>query len=138
MHHFARLDEGKLRGAAADVYIEERRRQVVRDLGRARAVGGEHGLHVVPGRRADEFAAHLRKHVGDRFGVLAAQRLAREDHRSGVDIVGMHARYLVSRVDDSPDSPIVDALLAEIGRQRDRRLVNGLAVDHEVAAGEFL
>ena len=70
---------------------------IVRDLGRARAVGGEHRLHVVPGRRADELTAHLREHVGDRLGVLAAQRLAGEDHRAGVDIVRMHARGLVRR-----------------------------------------
>ena len=38
----------------------------------------------------------------------------------------------------SPIAAIVDALLAEIGRQRDRRLIERLAADHEVAAGEVL
>ena len=36
------------------------------------------------------------------------------------------------------DRLVVDALLAEIRRQRDRRLVDGLAVHDEVAAGELL
>ncbi len=138
VHDRARLDQGELRGAAADVDVEKRRRAIVRDLGGAGAVGGEHRLHVMPGRRADELAAHLREHVGDRLGVLAAQRLAGEDHRAGVDMVGMHAGGLVGRVDDVPDRLIVDALLAEIRRQRDRRLVHGLPAHHEVAAGQLL
>ncbi len=71
--------------------------------GRARAVRGEHRLHVVAGRGADELAADLREHVGDRPGVLAPQRFAGEDDRPGVDAVRMHAGGLVGGVDDPPD-----------------------------------
>jgi hypothetical protein len=138
VHDRARLDKGELRRAAADVDVEKRRRSIVRDLGGAGAIGGEHRLHMVPGRRANKLTAHLREDVGDRLGVLAAQRLAGEDHRAGVDLVGMHTGGLVCRVDDVTDPLIVDAILTEIGRQRDGRLVDGLPVHHEVTAGQRL
>ena len=38
----------------------------------------------------------------------------------------------------SPSAGLVDALLALVGRQRDRRLIERLARDHVVAAGEVL
>ena len=108
------------------------------ELGRTGAVGGEQRLHVVPGRRAHELAAHLGDHVGDRLGVVAAQRLAREDHGTGVDVVGVDAGRFVGGVDDVAHRAIVDARLALVRRQRHGRLVERLAVHHEVAAREVL
>jgi hypothetical protein len=73
-----------------------------------------------------------------RLRVLAAQRFAREDHGARVDLVGMHARGAVGGVDDLAHAALVDALLALVGRERDRRLVERLARHHEVAARELL
>ena len=61
----------------------------LRDPRGARAVGGEHGFHVMAGGGADELAALLRQHLGDALRVLAPQRLAGEDDRAGVDVVGL-------------------------------------------------
>ena len=121
------LDEGQFRGTATNIDIEKRRQVIVRHLGRSGAIRGEHRLHVVPGRRAYEFTAHLREHIGDSLGVLAAQCLAGENDRAGVHVVRMDAGSLVGRVDDASDGLIVDALIAQIRGQRDRRLVHGLA-----------
>ena len=50
----------QLGGAAADVDVQNARLLLARDAHRARAVGGEHRLHVVACGGADEFAALLR------------------------------------------------------------------------------
>jgi hypothetical protein len=44
----------------------------------------------------------------------------------------------VSRVDDVAHGALVDARLALVGREHDRRLVERLALHHEIAAGELL
>ncbi len=87
--HAAAFDDRELGRAAADVEIEDAHALLARSQRRARAVGGEHRLHVMAGGGADEIAARLRKHRRDRLGVLAAQRLAGEDHRAGVDVLGL-------------------------------------------------
>ena len=90
------------------------------------------------GGGGDEIAALDRQQPGDGLGILAPQRLAGEDHHAGVDVVGLHRRRCVGRVDDGAERGIVDALVARIGRQRHRRLEQGLARDDVVAAGEVL
>ena len=52
------------------------------------------------GGGADELAALLGEQLGDRLGVLAPQRLAGEDDRAGVDILGLEAGARVGIVDD--------------------------------------
>ena len=136
--HAPVLDQRQLGRAAADVDIEHRPLQIARGLRGARAVRGQQRLHVVAGRGADELAAHLRDHLGDRLGVLAPQRLAGEDDGAGVDVVGVDARLGVGAVDDLAHRPLVDSLLALVRRERNRRLVQRLALDHEIAAGEVL
>src|SRR5205807_230459 len=84
-------------------------------------------LHVMPGGGADEFAALLGEDFGDALRVLAAERLAGEDHCASVDLVGMQAGGVVGLVDDAPERGIVDALLALVRRERDRRLIEVLA-----------
>ena len=98
--HVPVRDKRELGGAAADVDVEDVAVVVVRALGRAGAVGGEHRFHVVAGGGADELAAHLGEQLADRLRVLAPQRLAGQDHRAGVDLVGMHAGGDIGVLDD--------------------------------------
>ena len=105
MDHVAALDERKLRRAAADVDVENRRAPRVRHFGRAGAVRREHRLHMVAGGGAHELAADLREHVGNRLRVLAPKRLAGEDHGSGVDVVRMQPAASYAVVDDRARSP---------------------------------
>jgi hypothetical protein len=107
-------------------------------LAAPRAVGGEHRLHVVAGGRADELAAELGEELADRLGVLAPQRFAGEDHRAGIDVVRMQPGAGVGGVDDRADRALVDAALVEVRRQRNRRLVQRLAVHDEIAALQVL
>ena len=58
----------------------------------AGAVARQHRLHVVAGGGGDEIAALLGQQAGDRLGVVAAQRLAGEDHHAGVDVLGARCR----------------------------------------------
>ena len=90
------------------------------------------------GGGADEVAALLGDQGRDRLGVVAAERLAGQDHDAGVDLVRTDARRRIGVVDDGAELRLVDALLARIGRERDRRLEQRLARDHVVAAGELL
>ena len=92
----------------------------------------------MPGRGTHELAADVGQHLRDRLRVLAPQRLARENHRAGVDVVGVDACRRVGGVDDAADRLVVDALLARVRRERDGRLVQRLAIDDEVAAREVL
>src|SRR5205823_3858495 len=45
----------------------------------------------------------LGQDFGDALRVLAPQRLAGEDYRAGVDLVGMQARGLVGLIDDAAE-----------------------------------
>jgi hypothetical protein len=76
--------------------------------------------------------------VGDRLGVLAAQRLTGEDHCAGIDRIRVDAGGGIGVVDDVAELDLVDVLLAAIGRERDARLEQGLPRHHEIAAGEVL
>src|SRR5262245_39323026 len=136
--HVTVLDDTELGGAAADVDVEDAFTLLVRQLRRTRAVGRQHRLHVVPGGGGDEIAALLRQQGGDRLGILAAQRLAGEDDHAGVDILWLDARRRIGLVDDGAERGVVDALVARIGRQRHRRLEQGLPRYDVVAAGEVL
>ena len=127
----------KLGCAAADVDIEDALSFVVRHPRRAGAVGRQHRFHVMARSGGDEFAALLRQHSGDGFGILAPQRLAGQDHDAGIDVVGMDFRGVIGVVDDGAELGFVDALFAGIGRQRDRRLKQGFARDDVIAAGEI-
>src|SRR5712671_4073047 len=93
---------------------------------------------MVAGSRADEFAALLGEDFRDALRVLAPQSLAGQDHGPGVDLAGTKARARIGVVDDPPEPGIVDTLLVLVGRERDRRLVEGFTRDHVVAAGEVL
>ncbi len=137
-HHIAILDDAELGGAASDVDVEDALGLVVGQLGGAGAISREHRFHVVTGGGGDEIAALLGQQSGDGLGVLAPQRLAGEDDHAGVDVAGPNARRLVGTIDDGAERGIVDARLVAIGGQRDRRLEQGLARDHVVAAGEVL
>jgi hypothetical protein len=90
------------------------------------------------GGGANEIAALLRQQLGDALGVLAAQRLAGQDHRPGIDLVGIELGGGIGLIDDLLQAGIVNALLAGIGRERHRRLVQRLARNHVVAAGQVL
>jgi hypothetical protein len=138
MDHVAMFDERELRGAAADVDVQNRYAAIVRGLRRAGPVRGEHRLHVMPRGGADEFTAHLSEHVRNRFRVFAAQRFPGQDHRACIDVVGMQACRFVGRVDDSPDRLVVDALLAHVWRKGDWRLEESLALHDEIAARQIL
>ena len=136
--HLAVLDQTELGGAAADVDVENALCLVAGHPRGARAVGREHRLHVMAGGRRDEFAALLGEDRGDAFGVLAPQRLAGQNDHAGIDLVGIEPGGVVGVVDDGAELGVVDALLAPIGRQRDRRLEQCLARDDVVAAGQIL
>ena len=60
------------------------------------------------GGGADELAALFGKNLGDRPAVLASQRFARQDHRAGIDIVGMQAGRGIRVVDDGGEGMGVD------------------------------
>ena len=90
------------------------------------------------GGGADEIAALLGEQARDRLRVVAPQRLAGEDHHAGVDVLGIDAGVAIGVADDRAQPRVVDALLALIGRQRDRRAEQRLARDHVVAAGQLL
>jgi len=134
----AALEQRQLGRAAADVDVEDARRALVGRPRGPRAVGGEHRLHVVAGGRADELAAELGEELADRLGVLAPQRFAGENHRAGIDVVRMQPGARVGGIDDRADRAFVDAALVEVGRQRNRRLVQRLAVHYEIAALQVL
>ena len=89
--HAPAFDERELRRAAADVDIEDAAALLARSQRRTRAVGGEHRFHVMAGGGADEIAARFGEHRGDCLGVLAAERLAGEDHGAGVDVLRLRA-----------------------------------------------
>ena len=134
--HAALLQQRQLGGAAADVDVEDALALVGRDARCAGAIGRQHRLHVMAGGGADELAALLRQHSGDRLRVVASQRFAGQDHHAGVNVVRRDAGAAVGLLDDGAQRGVVDALFALVGRQRHRRAIQRLAVDDEIAAGE--
>ena len=84
--HLAVVDEAELGGAAADVDIENALTFVVRNPRRARTVRRQHRLHVVAGRRGDEFAALLGQDLGNASRIVAPQRFTRKNDDAGIDL----------------------------------------------------
>ena len=136
--HLALLDQAELGGAAADVDVEDALALVAGDPRGARAIGREHRLHMMAGGGGDEFAALLGENRGDCLGVLAPQCLAGENNHAGIDLVGIEIGGDVGVVDDGAKLGVVDAFLALIGRERDRRLKQRLAGNDVIAAGQIL
>src|SRR5262245_26873597 len=87
---------------------------------------------------ADELTALLGQNTCNSSRVLAAQRLAGEDHSAGVDLVRMQVRLLIGFVDDLAERGLVDQLLALIRGERIGRLVECFTRNHVIAAGEVL
>ena len=120
--HLAVLDKAELGGAAADVDIENALSVVVRHPRGAGTVRRQHRLHVVPRSRGDELAALLGQDLGNALRIVAPERFTGENDDAGIDLVWRNARRDISVVDDGAELGIIDALLALIRRQRDRRL----------------
>ncbi len=135
--HLAVVDHRKLGGAAADVDIENALALIAGNARGAGAVGRQHRFHVMTGGGGDEFAALLGENFSDAFRVFAAQRLAGEDDHAGIDLVRREACGAIGVVDNVAQLLVIDALLALIGRERDRRLEQSLARDDVIAAGQI-
>ena len=93
---------------------------------------------MVAGGRGDEVAALLGQEPGDRLGILAPQRFAGEDDDAGIDILRLDTGGRVRPIDDGGERAVVDALVALVGRERHRRLIERFPRHHVVAAGQVL
>ena len=95
------LDDRELGRAAAHVDVKERcrfhRSSVPRLSRRLRAWPASGGRQW---RTRTRRPARPEIPPGNAFGIVAAQRLAREDHHAGVDVVGLEARRPVGVVDE--------------------------------------
>ena len=123
--HASSVDQGELRGPAADVDVEDPGWMVVGDQRRSGAVGGEHRLHVVAGAGADEVAGLVGDDLGDPAGVAPAERLTGQDHDAGVDVLRSLVSIRVGVVDDRAEGVGVDQGLVDVRRQRDLRTGTG-------------
>ena len=132
----AAFDNGQLGGAAADINIEDPFAGLVRGARRARAIRCQHGFHVMACGGADELTALFGQDRRDRLRVLAPQRLTGQDHGTGVNVVGMQAGALVGLIDNGAQRRFINTGLALIRCECNRRLIQRLARDHEIAAGE--
>jgi len=92
----------------------------MRHARRAGAVRSEHRLHVMAGARAHELPAMLGEDIGDRLGILLAQRLAGEYDHPRIDVVRVQLRPRIGVVNDAAQRRIVDPLLALVGREGHR------------------
>ena len=135
---FTVFDQPQLGGAAADVDVQDAALAVERAPRRARAVHRQHALHVVAGRGADELAALLGQHRSNGLAVFAPQRLAGEDDRAGVHLVRVQAGVGIGRLDERAQGPCVDQRLAQVGRQRQRRLRKRFAQHDDVACAQLV
>ena len=132
------FDQTELGCPAANVDIQYARRFVIRAARRTRAVNSQHALHVVPCCCADELAALLGQHRRNGLTVFTTQRLAGQDHRAGIDVVGMHTGCRVGALDDFAQRMGIDERVTLVRRQRVRRLVNRLARDHHITCRQLV
>ena len=131
------LHQAELGGAAANIDVQDTALAVIRALGRARAIHGQHGLHVVTGGGTNELAALLGQHGGDGPAVFTPHGFTGEDHRARIHLVRVQTRGTVSAVDDAAQRLRINQGVAQIGREGDRRLVERGALHHGVAAGQI-
>lgn len=129
---------GEFRGAAAHVDIEHAAAGVMRDLRGARTVCGEHGLHAVAGRCADQLTRLGRERGDDPLGVAPADGLAGQDDDARLHPCRILPGSCVGVVDDAAESRGVDQLVVQVRGETDRRLVRHDPLDDDVAAGEVL
>ena len=137
-HQLAAVDQTELGGAAADVDVEDARLRVEAAPGGTGAEHREPAFHVVAGGGADELAALLGQHRGNRLAVLAPQRFAGEDDGAGVDGVGVQASLGIGRSDQVTERRGVDQRFTLVGRQRQRWLRQRLALDDDVARAQLV
>src|SRR6185369_13892936 len=90
--HIAIVDQRKLGRAAADIDVEDAYSLLARNAGSARAVGGQHGFHMMASSGADEIAACRGQHSRNGLRVLPAQSFTRENDSASVDVRGLNAR----------------------------------------------
>ena len=85
------------------------------DLGRARSIGRQHGLHMIACRGRNKITALIGNNISDGFCVLAAQGLARQNHNAGINILRSNVRLNVGCIDNFTKRHAIDALLIKIG-----------------------
>ena len=102
----------------------------------AGAMRGQDGFEVVPGRGAHERTALAGEEIGHVARVGALERRAGEDDRAGVDLVRPKPCGVVREGDEALERVDVDEPIAFEGREQDRRAVDDLALDDDVAARE--
>ena len=134
--HFdlALFEDGELRGATADIDIQDAFFAVLRCRRGARPECRQHAFHMMTGRGADEIAALLRDRRRNRLGILPAQCFAGQDDGARIDIVRAEPRRFIGIVENLSELYIRYAGFAFIGRQRNRRLEKCFAFDHKVTA----
>jgi hypothetical protein len=80
------------------------------------------------GGGAYQFTALFRQGVGDGARIVAPRRLAGQDQRACLDIVGRDAGFVVSRIENVAQRLDVDAVARQEWRQGDRREIERLAL----------
>ena len=137
-HQFPVLNEAQFGGAPTNVNVQNSLLEIVRTLGCSRAVDRQHGLHVVASGCTDKFAALLGQNFSNGFAVFTTQSLSSQNHSPSIDIIWVQASSLVGAVNDGPQCFGIHGGVAQIRRERDGGLVQGLTIHHGVARGEIL
>src|SRR4029077_14944484 len=129
---------GDCGGAAADIDVENATLSLSGEGDCAGAVGRKQRFEIVAGAGADKVATLRGEEVGDRPGVVPANRFAGENDGAGVHLLGSDSRFQIGGVNQAPKGPIVDAL-APLGvrSEVDWREVEGLSLGHHEAAGQL-
>ena len=88
MHDLAVFDQRELRGATADVHMQQRVIKLVRQRRRSRTVRRQDPLQVVPGRGAHELPTLASEQLGHGSRVGPFERRPGQDYRTSVDLFG--------------------------------------------------
>src|ERR1044071_4575027 len=78
---------------------------------------------IVPRRGADELAGVFSKELDDGLRVFFLERLAGNNHRTGIHVFGRKARILISLMDEIVDFVSIDLSRRYIWGQHDGRTI---------------
>src|SRR4051812_125781 len=89
-------------------------------------------------RGADELAGFAGEWGGDGGGVAALPRLAGQDHGAGVDILMAQAGRRIGAFDEGAEGAGIDRVVAEKGREQDRRGPEDAPLDDDETARKIV
>lgn len=109
LDHNTVINQRQLGGTSSHINVEDGCMKLRGHVYRAAAVGRQQRFMVRTGRGADKFAGIFGEVLGNWLSIFLFERLTRDHHRAGVDVVPLQTCFVIGVTHKRPDFFYVDA-----------------------------